>query len=335
MKRIRWMAAIALFGSLAWVGPSSAKELVIGTIGLTGDTYQLAVAWSNLILKKGGDLKLTPVDGGGTNKMMRSIAAGRMDIGFIGAPHYRDAVDKSGGFKEEPDDLVAAYKTMQILFAIQTGGAQYVTRVDSNIRTLADFKGKKVAIGAPGGNMGRVSTVLFKLYGLDAEKGDVKAQYLEYGAALEALGNNQLDAVAVWGGVPQSGVYNASRANKLRFVSPDAAKLPEFQKSLTNGAYYVFREVAPADIKAAYGDAVLAEAPMRLWTFPMMVIVGKEMPADMAYALVKELWDQIAEVKASSNTLALLDIQVALDNVSAPVHPGAARYFAEKGVKAK
>lgn len=335
MKRIRLMAAITLFCALAWGGPAAAKELVIGTIGLTGDTYQLAVAWSNLMLKKGGDLKLTPVDGGGTNKMMRSIAAGRMDIGFIGAPHYRDAVEKSGGFKEEPDDLVAAYKTMQILFAIQTGGAQYVTRVDSNIKTIADFKGKKVAIGAPGGNMGRVSTVLFKLYGLDAEKGDVKAQYLEYGAALEALGNNQLDAVAVWGGVPQSGVYNASRANRLRFVSPDAAKLPELQKALTNGAYYVFREVAPADIKAAYGDAVLAEAPMRLWTFPMMVIVGKDMPADTAYALVKELWERIEEVKAGSNTLTLLDVKVALDNVSAPVHPGAARYLGEKGVKAK
>ena len=220
---------------------------------------------------------------------------------------------------------------MQILFAIQTGGAQYVTRVDSNIKAIADLKGKKVAIGAPGGNMGRVSTVLFKLYGLDAEKGDVKAQYLEYGAALEALGNNQLDAVAVWGGVPQSGVYNASRANRLRFVSPDAAKLPELQKALTNGAYYVFREVAPADIKAAYGDAVLAEAPMRLWTFPMMVIVSKEMPADTAYTLVKELWERIEEVKASSNTLALLDVKVALDNVSAPVHPRRGQILRRKG----
>lgn len=336
MKRgLRITILLAVLFALG-IGPASAKELVIGTIGLTGDTYQMAIAWSNLILKRGGDLKLTPVEGGGTNKMMRSIAAGRMDIGFIGAPHYRDAVDKTGGFKEEPDDMVATYKTMQTLFAIQTGGAQYVTRVDSNIKTMADFKGKKVAIGAPGGNMGRVSTMLFKLYGLDAEKGDIKAQYLEYGAALEALGNNQLDAVAVWGGVPQAGVYNASRANKLRFVSPDAAKLPEFQKALTNGDYYVFREVSPADIKAAYGDAVAADAPMHLWTFPMMVIVNKDMPKDTAYALVKEFWEQIAEVKASSNTLSLLDPKVALENVSAEVHPGAARYFQEKGLlKAK
>ncbi len=318
------------------IGPASAKELVIGTIGLTGDTYQMAIAWSNLMLKKDGHLRLTPVDGGGTNKMMRSIAAGRMDIGFIGAPHYRDAVDKTGGFKEEPDDMVAKYKTMNTLFAIQTGGAQYVARVDSQITAISDFKNKKVAIGAPGGNMGRVSTVLFKLYGLDAEKGDIKAQYLEYGAALEALGNNQLDAVAVWGGVPQPGVYNASRANRLRFVSPDAAKLPEFQKALTNGQFYVFREVAPAEIKTAYGDAVEANTPMRLWTFPMMVIVASEMPKEIAYTLVKEFWDHIAEIKASSNTLSLLDAKIALDNISAELHPGAAAYFQEKGLlKAK
>jgi uncharacterized protein len=314
------------------IGPASAKELVIGTIGLTGDTYQMAIAWSNLMLKKGGDLRLTPVDGGGTSKMMRSIAAGRMDLGFLGAPHYRDAVDKTGSFKEEPDDMVARYKTMQTLFAIQTGGGQYVTRVDANIKTIADLKGKKVAIGAPGGSGGRVSTVLFKLYGLDAEKGDFKAQYLEYGAALEAMGNNQLDAVLVWGGVPQPGVYNASRANKLRFVSPDAAKLPEFQKAQTNGEYYVFREVAPEAIKAAYGDAVVADAPMRMWTFPMMVIVDKNMPNDTAYTLVKEFWEQIVEVKASSNALNLLDPKAALENISAEVHPGAAKYFQEKGL---
>ncbi|MEJ5312412.1 MAG: TAXI family TRAP transporter solute-binding subunit [Anaerolineae bacterium] len=313
-------------------GPAFAKELVIGTIGLTGDTYQMAIAWSNLMLQKGGNLRLTPVDGGGTNKMMRSIAAGRMDIGFIGAPHYRDAVDKTGGFKEEPDELVAKYKTMKTLFAIQTGGAQYVARADSPIKTIPDFKNKKIAIGAPGGNMGRVSTVLFKLYGLDAEKGDIKAQYLEYGAALEALGNNQLDAVAVWGGVPQPGVYNASRANRLRFVSPDADKLPEFQKALTNGRYYVFREVSPAEIRAAYGDAVEADAPMRLWTFPMMVIVGPEMPPEIAYTLVKEFWERINEVKASSITLSLLDPKAALDHISAELHPGAAAYFREKGL---
>ena len=87
-----FLAVLFVFG----IGPASAKEVVIGTIGLTGDTYQMAIAWSNLMLKKGSDLKLTPVDGGGTNKMMRSLAAGRMDLGFIGAPHYRDAVEKTG-----------------------------------------------------------------------------------------------------------------------------------------------------------------------------------------------------------------------------------------------
>ncbi len=332
MKRGCLTAAAALFCLCMLAGPAAAKELVIGTIGLTGDTYQMAIAWSNLMLKKGGDLKLTPVDGGGTNKMMRSIAAGRMDIGFIGAPHYRDAVLRTGGFKEEPQEMVARYRTMKVLFAIQTGGAQYVTRLDTGIQTLPDLKGKRVAIGAPGGNMGRVSTVLFRLYGLDAEKGDLKAQYLEYGAALEAMGNNQLDAVAVWGGVPQAGIYNASRANRLRFISPDVAKLQDFQKALTNGEYYVFREVSPEEIRSAYGDAVLAEAPMRMWTFPMMVIVDGGMPDETAYRLVREFWDSIAEVKASSNTLSLLDPKIALQNISAEVHPGAARYFQEKGL---
>ena len=80
----------------------------------------------------------------------------------------------------------------------------------------------------------------------------------------------------------------------------------------------------------------MVEGPMRLWTFPMMLIVDKNMPNDTAYTLVKEFWEQIAEVKASSNTLSLLDPRVALANISAEVHPGAAKYFSEKGLlKAK
>jgi len=90
MKHCRIIVIIAVSFVFFLSGAAAAKELVIGTIGLTGDTYQLAIAWSNLMLKKGGELKLTPVEGGGTNKMMRRLAAGRMDLGFIGAPHYRD-----------------------------------------------------------------------------------------------------------------------------------------------------------------------------------------------------------------------------------------------------
>lgn len=331
----RALIAIALAVAVAAL-PSYAlaarADLTIGTIGITGDTYQLAMAWSNVVRQYTDGISLTPVDGGGTTQIVRGIVQGRWDVGFLGSPHYADAVARTGSFAQDPPALVEGYKNLRALFAVPTGMAQYVTRADSGLRSIEDLKGKRVSIGTPGGNAGRVTGELFKLYGIEIERGDIRAQYLDYTSALEALGNRQLDAALVWGGVPDAAIFNASRSQKLRFISPDTSMLPEFQKRITNGDFYIFREVTPEQIEAAYGDGVVAEEPAYFWTFQMQVLVSKDMPEDVAYELTKALWDHIDEVKEANELLRILDVRDAVRSLSAELHPGAARYFREIGV---
>ena len=324
-----FIAAFVLsFGLSATV---KAQEIIFSAVGPTTQDYQMAVAWSNLLNESDSGLRMTVVDNGSV-KGLRQVAAGQADIVAIGAPHYKDATEKGGKFKQDPDDLIPKYKDMSTLFAITTSAAQYVALVESGVKSIPEFKGKTLAIGRPGGNAGRVTTALFKIHGIDLEAGDADGQYLKYQPALEQMANGTMDATLVWGGVPHAAVENASRQMKLRFVSPDPAKLEDFRKNISNGQYYVFQKV-PADIlEKAYEGRVAAEGPAYFWTFPFMMVVRNDMPEDTAYKLVKTFWENIEKINGMSPALALITKEGALEALSADIHPGAARYYREAGM---
>lgn len=328
MKMSKLMIAVLML--TVFCGNSWAKEIVINAVAPTSDDYALSVVWSNLQAKSSSDNSLTVVDNG-TVKGLRLLGKGRVDVSVLGAPHYLDAVAGKGKFKDDPKRLVERYKNMRALFAIRTSAGQYVVRADSGIKTFADLRGKKFAVGRPGGNAGRVTKALLKVHGIDMEK-DADAQYLKYSQALESMSNNSMHGTFVWGGLPQAAVDNASRMMKLRFISPDPAKLTAFRKEITSGDYYVFQEVPAATLKKAYGDRVAVDGPIQFWTFPFMFMVNDSMSEDVAYEITRNLWENIEEVNKTSFALSLVSADTALDSLSAEIHPGAARYFKEVGL---
>ena len=324
------IAATALAAVAAMPYSADAKEIVVSAVSPTSDDYALSVAWSNLIAKQGGKISLTVVDNG-TVKGLRKLAKGQVDVSVVGAPHYKDATQKSGKFKKDPDKLVKKYADARALFAIRTSAAQYVVRTDSDIKSYTDFKGKKFAIGRPGGNAGRVTQAMLKAHGIDMKK-EADGQYLKYGPALEQMSNGSMHGTLVWGGMPHAAVDNASRQMKLRFVSPDPTNLGAFRKSITNGEFYVLKKIPASAVQKAYGGRIEDNGDQFFWTFPFMFVVDKSMDTDTAYAITKALWDNIAEVNKASLALSLITMDGAVEALSAELHPGAAKYFKEKGL---
>ncbi len=331
MKKFLATAMIAVPFGIGSVAAVSAEEVIFSAVGPTTQDYQMAVAWSNLLADTGSDLKMTVVDNGSV-KGLRQVAQGQADIVAIGAPHYKDATQGGGKFKDDPANLVEKYDDMSVLFAITTSAAQYIARVDSDVTSIPQFEGKTLAIGRPGGNAGRVTTALFKVHGIDLEAGDADGQYLKYQPALEQMANGTMDATLVWGGVPHAAVDNASRQMELRFVSPDPAMLEDFRSNITNGEYYVFQKVPPEVLNQAYEGRVTVDGPAYFWTFPFMMVVRDDMSDDAAYELVKTFWENIGTINGMSPALALITKDGALEALSAKVHPGAARYYKEIGL---
>jgi TRAP transporter TAXI family solute receptor len=308
---------------------ASAKEVVVSTVSPTSDDYALAVAWSNISAREKGD-SLTVVDNG-TIKGLRLLAMDKVDVAVIGSPHFKDATLRQGQFSEDPARLVESYKSMKALFAIRSSAGQYLVTEGSGIKQFADFKGHSLAVGRPGGQAGSVSGELLRSVGLTPEK-DVETQYITYGEAFDQMANGGLDGTFVWGSVPQAAVDNASRTMDLRFVSPDVNSFEEFKRNITSGEYFSLKTVPASQVESAYEGRVKSEGDVHFWTFPFMFVVNESMDEDTAYQITKSLWEHVEEVRSTSSALALLDINDATQMLSAELHPGAARYFREKGL---
>jgi hypothetical protein len=328
----KFLLAIVLAAMLTPAGVALAdQDLTLGAIGTTSDTYIMAVAWSSIMKKSDSGVSITPLEGGGTVKLLRGVATGKYDIGFIGSPHYINALEGTLKFKKDPAELREKYKDVRALFGITSGMGQYVTRADSDVHAIKDVKGKKVAIGRPGGMAGTVTKTLFETYGLDPEN-DYSPEYLKYDAALDELRNNRLSVAFLWGGIPHSAAYNFSRQIPIRFLPIDDENYEKFKENMPEGQWYVLREFEPEDLKKAYGEkAIKQDRPSNCWTFQMQVVVHKDMSEDTAYAIVKNFWENIGEVHSASVALSKLNREQGLESLSADLHPGAAKYYKEKG----
>nr|WP_067294049.1 TAXI family TRAP transporter solute-binding subunit [Marinobacterium profundum] len=312
------------------ISVANAADLVVSATSQTSDDYALSVAWSNQLAKLENGNRLTVVDNGSV-KGLRQLAAGRVDIAVIGAPHYLDAINHKGNFSEDPERFTKAYGELRSLFAISTSAGQYVVRDSSGIKSFAELKGRSIAIGRPGGNAGRVSSAFLEAYGLKPED-DVDTQYIDYSDAFNQMSNNRLDGTFVWGGLPQAAIDNSSRSMDLRFISPEEDSLEKFRSHITAGEHYRLKRISAQEIEQAYQGRVKADSDVYFWTFPYMFVVNTKMDDDVAYDLTKTLWSNLSDVKRTSSALNLLRLEEATTGLTAEMHPGAARYFREIGL---
>ena len=310
-------------------------EVRLAGITMTSDTYQLGVAWSNMVKKYLPGVNLTVLAKGGTSKLLRGVVNDQWEIGYIGSPHMECAKKGILIFEKEKDvSKKKYYDPTAVLFSVTSGWCNYVTREDSGIKALADLKGKKVHLGNPGGFGGIMTKGVLKGHGLDIDKGDYQGMYLKTSQAMDQLRDKAgLDDALVWGGIPQPLISNLSMKVPLRMLSMTKEGFAKFRKDFVVGPYTLTKTLSPQQLKDAYGGRVVNTEPVECWSVPLMLVVRKNMDPDLAYKLVKVFWDHLDEVKKISKQLAGLDLKESLQNLSSPIHPGALKYYKEIGVK--
>lgn len=317
----RTLTALALSALAA----TSQADIVFSGVSPTSDDYALGVIWSGIAKNAGIDMTVIE---NGTVAGMRKAALGEADLVAVGSPHYLDAVAGDGAYARDPESIREKYKSMKVVMGLPSGMAQYVVNANGSIKKFSDFEGKKIGIGRPGGNAGKVSNELFDLIGIE-----VSGQNLEYGSALEQLATGSLDGTLVWGSVPNASIDNASRGNKLRFISLDESVFLKMQEEITNGQYYVLQKVPATVINKVYqGRVEVTGDNVYFWTFPWQVMVNESVDEETVYVLTKMLWENIEKVNSSSAALSLIELEKTLQGISAELHPGAERYYREVGL---
>lgn len=296
--------AAALFMAAA---PVNAEELRIGTASLGGAFYPMGQSISNLVNKyAGGDISMVPVVTGGSVQNPRLIASGEVEIAITNNNLAVLAVKGKGPYAPDPIDMGA-------VAALHPSVLHMIVLEDSDIQTIEDLKGRRVAVGPAGG--GTLGFLNFLLPLHDMSLDDITPSFLSYSDGFGQLTDGNVDAAFALSGYPAGAVMQASAGSKLRFIAFSDGML---DKALAANAAYNAVEI-PA---AVYGTA----APATVIGVNNMLIAPNSLSADVVEKIVASIFDHLDEFEAENANAKQIDPEMSR-KLAIPLHEGAARYF--------
>ena len=320
MRRLFLFGVIWLFlfsFSTAWA--QKTVRISIATGGTGGVYYPLGGGMANVLSKYIPFLEATAEVTTASVDNCRLIGAGKGELALIMADTGWDAYQGKAQFKEK-----IPLRTVAVLYP---NNMHIVTMEGKGIEKVTDLKGKRVSTGAPGSGTEVMALRVIEAYGLDPTK-DMTRDKLGVSESAGALKDRKIDAFFWVGGLPTAAVtdFGATPGIKIKLIGHVEA-VPKMRE--TYGPIYV-KGVIPA--KTYPGQAV--DVPIAVvWN---LLVCHENMKGDIAYDIVKTLFDHKPELIASHREASSLALEHQAGGGSPiPFHPGANRYYAEKGVKVK
>jgi TRAP transporter TAXI family solute receptor len=212
---------------------------------------------------------------------------------------------------------------VKVLFAgLQPGAVQATVLEKSKINSFFDLKGVRVGVG-PISGPGQVVEDL--IYAAGITKGSFTPSYLGFSQAVQQLADRNLDCAIAMSGAPVAAIKELGAMNKYRMLSVEDQIA---QKFLAKYPFYFRFEIA----KEIYGLGY----PVRTVAGYNTVIVTAKMSDDLAHKIIKGVFDNLEEFKKSHPSLNYLSLKTGAEAAgSLPYHPGAAKFFKEKGINIK
>jgi hypothetical protein len=320
MKRMGLVAlGLGLAVAIAGAAAQGKKQLSIATGGTGGVYYPLAGGFGAILAKEtNGALAATAEVTGGSVDNMKLINAGNADVAFTQVDTAVDAINGR-------DKFSSGKVPVRALTVLYTNFMHVVTLESSGITKFEDLKGKRISTGSPGSGTEIVSFRLLEAAGIDKDK-DVKRERLGAAESANALKDGKVDAFFFVAGLPTSAVTDvaATPNSKMRLIDHGhlVAKIIEKQ-----GPLY-----APGEIKAGtYPNQAAASKVLTVWN---IMSVNEKTPDELAYTLTKtmlEKRDDLAKVHKEALNIKAESQRSAFAGI--PWHPGALKYFKEKGIK--
>ena len=315
---VRLAATAAVATTLAL--PAAAQQptrISITTGGTGGVYYPMGGGMANILSKYVPGLTATAEVTGGSVDNLKLLNAGKSEVAFSMADASWDAYQGVDKFK---DGKVSA-RTLMVLYPNKT---HVVTVEGSGINKLSDLKGKRVSTGSPGSGTEILAFRILDAAGIDPKK-DFKQERLGAAESVNAIKDRKIDAFFWSGGVPTAAVTDlaASPGVKMKLIDHD-----EFVDAMNKqyGPLYV-KAVIPA---GSYPGQDKPNAEIDVWN---ILIASDKMSDQMAYNIVKTLFEKKPELVAVHAEAKNIDLKSQASGSPIPFHPGAKKYLAEQGIK--
>jgi TRAP transporter TAXI family solute receptor len=253
----------------------------------------------------------------GSVENLRLINKGQIESGFAQADLVGWAYNGTKIFAE-----TGPQRQLRTIASLFPEAAHLVVRVDSPIHKLADLKGKRVSLGELGSGTAADAAVFLSTAGF-REK-DLIRKFLRPGPAAEELKSGELDAFFLVGGYPIPAIRDLASTIPIRLVSFEDALLDRLKKDFP----FYHRAVMPAGLYPGVDSETVSLGFYALW------LVNADMDEDLVYAITQSLWNPGTRrlLDALDPLGKRIQLDQALNGLSAPLHPGAVRFYREHGL---
>ena len=300
---IAGMACVCGAALLAGCGGDSGSKsggekqfLNIATGGTAGTYYPLGGALAELLNNNIKGMNASAQSTGASVANVNMLKDGSVDLAFIQNDIAYYAVNGSEMFK---DNKVAGLRGLAALYPETI---QFVTTADKGIKSIADLKGKKVAVGAAGSGAEANARQILAAYGITYD--DIDERFLSFGEAADALKDGNVDAGVVVAGFPTAAIQDLA-ANK-------SAAIINIDSDIPKGTY-------PGQEEDIHSVAVKC-----------VVVTTDKMDDKLGGEVVKAIYEHLDRMKAAHAVGKYITKDTALDGMSIPMNAGAEQYLKAK-----
>jgi hypothetical protein len=315
----RWMAAVAAVAATFALVPTHAgtAQLAIGTGATGGVYYPLGQAIARLIARYVPGVEASVKVTGGSVENVQLIKTGRAQLGFTMADSAWDAFQGLERFHD-------GHVPLRTLAVFYPNRMHVVTLDGRGITRFADLKGRRVSTGAPNSGTEVMALRLIEAEGLDPRH-DVTRVSLPLAESIAALTSGRIDALFWVGGVPTPALEQLATTSGLHMRLIDHGEAAERMRA-RYGPIYLASRILPN----AYPGQKAESSNIDVWN---LLIVPANADAAVVYRVTRALFEHKDELAEVHHDAAMLEVKNQTPNASpSPYHPGAMRYFRERGM---
>lgn len=313
-KTVIWVMAltVALICVLTACAPASGVKMTMGTGGPSGTYYAFGGVLGQHINKQTG-IAVNVVSTDGSKANILGIHSGNYQLATVQSDVMAYAAEGSRSFASE-----GAIDSFRVIGGLYDEAVQLVT-MDPNIRTVADLAGKKVSIGASGSGVYFNAMDVLASAGLSED--DIQPQYQSFSDSADALKDGKIDAAFIVAGAPTPAIEELCTGADVFIVPIDGSVAEVLMKECP---FYTTCTIPAGTYKGQTEDVTTVAVKATM-------IVSSSASEEDVYALTKAIFDDpdaVSHAKAAE-----LSVENAVVGMTAPFHPGAVKYFTEKGIE--
>ena len=309
------LVAIMVLAVTPTARAASKESLTMGTGGESGTYFAVGGVLANVLNEKNPDLmNVNVVSTGGSADNLQNMAFGIYQLATVQSDVMTYAYNGTRSFEQ-----TGAVPNVRILAGLYAETVQIVT-TNPDIKTVADLKGKAVCVGDQNSGTYFNAKDVFDAYGMDIEN-DIKPIFQSFAASTESLKDGKIDAAFLTAGAPTTSVVDLGTAKSVYLVSIDDEHMAKLLEACPFYAKYTIGK-----------DVYKTPEDCQTVTVKATLVADAAVSDEVAYAIVKTIFENKEEITAAHAKGAELDLVFATDGMAIPFHPGAAKYFAENGI---